>query len=529
MSRPSAREDPGSMPASVNTSSNHAPLAAPGATPVEAVTGVGASQSSPGHGKLGRDRAIKTVLSSELEPVTEVPGEGPGEPEEGEWDGAAGGVSTPRTSRRNSGSRRHRRRRSSSGSCSFHGPIFEQDEVGGDGVGKDAKQEGVNQSEEDVVTEVEGLTLEVRLSAPVICVLLVHDNDRGSHDQASAAVVTDDGAPLPLTTFEESNASGTSDALPTIKDSGGRLGACARNGAGGNGGAIEGALVLVEIYGLGVEYRDIIGGGDGVGHTVERRVSVADREAARIIDSNQLAHSAWCCLTVASFRVQDMHQQAGDEFSYLLSSSPPPIVQTGQSGGGTKDGALPSEAPADGLQMGKPAAENSAKITVEFARRSAEKGGVGGKPSNTVVSLAGLWANWNPETVAALSIFAYGMYGNGIRGSEQADDGGHSPTVPTPQGDAVIGEVAGQGLEPFTTTAARGRHVVDADRGVRGAAPGETAVPEGKDKRTLGGRLVVEVKQISLWLNKEVYGRRLLLLEAGESKVSFVFRARCKG
>lgn len=528
MSRTSVREDPDSMPASVNTSSNHAPLAAPVATPVEAVTGLGASQSSPGRGKLGRDRAIKTVLSSELEPVTEVPGEGPGEPEEGEWDGAAGGVGTPRSSRRNSGSRRHLRRRSSSGSRSFHGPIFEQGEVGGSGVGEGAKQEGLNQSEEDVVTEVEGLTLEVRVSAPVICVLLVHDNDRGSHDQVSAAVVTDDAAPLPVATFDESNASGASDVLPTIKDSGDRLGACARNGAGGSGGAVEGALVLVEIYGLGVEYRDIIGGGDGVGHTVERRVSVADREAACNIDSNPLAHSA-CCLTVASFRVQDMHQQAGDEFSYLLSSSPPPIVQTRQSGGGSEDGALPTEASADGLQMGKSAAENSVKITVEFARRGVEKGGVGGKPSNTVVSLAGLWANWNPETVAALSIFAYGMYGNGMRGSEQADGGGHSPSVPTPQGDAVIREVGGQGLEPFTSTAARGRHVVDADRGARGVAPGETAVSEGNDKRTLGGRLVVEVKQISLWLNKEVFGRRLLLLEAGESQVSFVFRAGCDG
>lgn len=563
MSRQSATEGPDSIPASLNASSpsSNAPSDTPGATTaIGALAGGGALQSSPGRRGnlgdrsilLGRDRGIKTVLSSELESVTEVPGEGPGEPEEGEWDGAAGGMVTPRTPRRNSSSRRHRRRRSSSGSSSLHGPIIEQGEGG---VGEGAKQEGVNPSTAaDVEPEAEGLTLRVRVSAPVICVLLVHDNDsRGSRGQASSpAVVTGDGTRQPAATLE-GGAVGTvgavgrtSDVSSGVEEDGGdRLGASTRNGTRERPEEVDGALVVVEINGLGVEYRDIIGGGgDGVRQTAieSRVVAVADGGGAASpplaarnnTEHDQPAtHHGWCCVTAASFGVKDMHQQAGDAFSYLLSSSPPPIVQTGQGGAGTEDGVLPTkEAPADGLlPTEKSATENSAKITVEFARPGAEKGGAGAKPCSTVVSLAGLWANWNPETVAALSIFAYGMYGNGIRGGGQAEGGGHSSTTPTRQGDnAVAGEPDGQGSADSSTTTTKGRHV-DTDRGGGGVSQREAAVAEGTDTRQLGGNLVVEVKRVSLWLNKEVYGRRLLLLEAGESEVGLCFffvYIRCK-
>lgn len=43
--------------------------------------------------------------------------------------------------------------------------------------------------------------------------------------------------------------------------------------------------------------------------------------------------------------------------------------------------------------------------------------------------------------------------------------------------------------------------------------------------------VVVEIRQISLWLNKEVHGRRLLLLEASDSTVSNMISRliRCTG
>ncbi|CAN0549958.1 unnamed protein product, partial [Ectocarpus sp. 12 AP-2014] len=43
------------------------------------------------------------------------------------------------------------------------------------------------------------------------------------------------------------------------------------------------------------------------------------------------------------------------------------------------------------------------------------------------------------------------------------------------------------------------------------------AEPASAEKGRRGGAIIVKVKRVSLWLNKEVHGRRLLLLEARES------------
>ncbi|CAM9596346.1 unnamed protein product, partial [Ectocarpus sp. 12 AP-2014] len=89
---------------------------------------------SPGSpGETQRPRLIKAVLASELEPVTEVPGEGPPK-DSGDGVGGAG-VGRPGvfslTPRRNSLSRGHHRRRSSSGSGCMHPPMLVEDSVCG--------------------------------------------------------------------------------------------------------------------------------------------------------------------------------------------------------------------------------------------------------------------------------------------------------------------------------------------------------------------------------------------------------------
>ncbi|CAN0549951.1 unnamed protein product, partial [Ectocarpus sp. 12 AP-2014] len=108
---------------------------------------------------------------------------------------------------------------------------------------------------------------------------------------------------------------------------------------GANETVAEGALVLLEICGLEVDYRDAVGGD---GQSSDGR-AIADADATKQEDRNPAVeppskgdppgadangdHDSPCkfCLSVSSFRVKDMHQRVtGDAgFSYLLSSQDP--------------------------------------------------------------------------------------------------------------------------------------------------------------------------------------------------------------
>lgn len=48
----------------------------------------------------------------------------------------------------------------------------------------------------------------------------------------------------------------------------------------------------------------------------------------------------------------------------------------------------------------------------------------------------------------------------------------------------------------------------------------ETVAELDRSVQRSGSLIVLEIKRISLWLNKEIHGRRLLLLQAGTSNVS---------
>lgn len=48
----------------------------------------------------------------------------------------------------------------------------------------------------------------------------------------------------------------------------------------------------------------------------------------------------------------------------------------------------------------------------------------------------------------------------------------------------------------------------------------ETADDLDRSVQRSGSLIVLEIKKVSLWLNKEIHRRRLLLLQAGTSRVS---------
>lgn len=547
-----------------------------------------APQTCPVRGR----RSIPTVLSSELEPVTEIPGEGLCDSDD-DWEGGRG---SPRPVRRNSGGgngcpggRSHRRRRSSSGSSSHRVCVVEEEVEGGGARG--GREEGCNgeergeDEEEDedsyYVEQPVGLAVEVRVSAPVICVLLVHDrsgdNSEGSVSAAEAAaeaegaVSPDKNAVLPaelLAGYTPDFVADGDDRVPggTPPVPAGDItdGKCAADIPTGNEGDLgEGALVLVEVYGLGMEYRDIGGGGGGDTDRIEldtqnmRKAASAAARATRRTrvggggggSQQPTTMSSRFSLTAVSFRVKDMFQQGGDPFSYLLSSTAPPSLLrpsgTGNlpgRGGACLPGATAvSEVPTP-LAGWTPLAENALNITRAFSENGAgggggdggDGGGGGGDGlrSRTTITVGGVWANWNPETVAALSIFAYGMYGNGRisgRGSDGRthDSGGIGGGDGRGNGGGGGGGV--EGSPPARVgpgdSAVGGFYVV----GGGPCAPPETA--EGcvveDDVARESGVVVVEVKRLSLWLNKEVHGRRLLLLEAGESSVRLCEHCVC--
>ncbi|CAM9181313.1 unnamed protein product, partial [Ectocarpus fasciculatus] len=498
---------------------------------------------------LGRHRLIKAVLASELEPVTEVPGEGL--PEDSDDSVAGAGVGRAgvfsRTPRKNSLSSGHHRRRSSSGSGSIHSPIPAEDSGCGGGQGVEGAEkvvgeagDGGDRHEEGYLEQPQapaaGLVLEVRVSAPLICVLLVHDDhststSSGSHTSGNgspgrSATTSSPARPLEGGGSENKNRVGRP---PPPK---GGAGHAAVSGSGGDGefslpgerlappsgGAsetvAEGALVLLEICGLGVDYRDAVGGGDGRGSGGR---GIADADAAKQEEQNPADEppskgdppggdadgddDSPCkfCLTASSFRVKDMHQRVtGDAgFSYLLSSQDP-----------SSSSSLPLVLPE----------EEALRITYHTIPEKSTGDGRSG--SRAVVVLGGVWANWNPETVGALSVFTYGMYGNSGGGGtvpEIGDGGGEGGRPNAEQGKVDKGSGRGvpssrsEGLPSYA-----GGSSIPEQAGERAERPG-AAEPASAKKGRRGGAIIVKVKRVSLWLNKEVHGRRLLLLEARES------------
>lgn len=614
----------------ISTASSGGPgvtsVAATPATPASppAAAGEVGGEVSPSRPLLsGRHRVIKTILSAELDPVTEIPGEGGPEDDPDAVGGR--GVPSPLNTRRNSGSfhhHRHHRRRSSSGSSSMHASILEEGKLAREaGKGTAGEEEDGGEGEENEGRGEErfqeryqeqshspqvaaGLVLEVRVSAPLICVLLVHDNSSSSGDgDGSGSGGGGGGGKYSDQSVSASHSTGSgtadaehSDAVVTVSSGGGVEGAPGVShvsppppplppppgeGAEPEPGeaVIEGALALVEICGLGVEYRDTLGGGGGdrggggTGGKTRGRTSalgpvtpqskggglrlpgIADGETSPKSTpggSNYDCRPRCCkffCLTAAYFRVKDMHQQVtgGDDdagFSYLLSSTDPSLAPPAEVASSAAPTLLPVEQ------------EDTVKITYALASEGDDggsgNGGASGRPeARTTVRLGGVWANWNPETVGALSIFAYGMYGNssggisagvsadergGVEGgdSRTADDGGGDdvkhvidvlvppssggssgasapappPPPPPPQAQGMEGEFEGK-----TATAKGGDvHAVAKETGLPKIASPEEGVP--------GGVFVVEIRRLSLWLNKEFHGRRLVLLEAGESTVS---------
>lgn len=495
------------------------------------ISGVASGESDDGSSVATRaamsarpGRGIKTVLSSELEPVTEIPGEA-GLDDPDDVPGVGRGA-TPRTPRRHS--RNHRRRSSSSASSVTPASILEESGIGVEPTGKTRDGDDEDDSGYEEPSQLPaGLVLEVGVSAPLICVLLVHDD----------------------------NADGGSDVLdPDVKGTG-----------DGKEAAIEGALVLVEISGLRVDYKDNIGGsngydeggsGESLRHGSHRSLMIGTREtnhpiaaggdefaraasnrdpfAEDVIDEigNCSTSPYKLCLTAAAFRVKDMHQRVTSDagFSYLLSSTDPCRVSTS-----TAPLLLPAQ---DTVRI----TYTPAKVyKVEKSDRISAVEDEGSE-SRTEVSLEGVWANWNPETVAALSIFAYGMYGNRntpARSASQRRGGGGDPPS-----TAECGEVDGEhGMGGAGQSSSTGEDVEPSASGPPRPHPAASPMREEPEKSTgtsavgveaggaetelaaaeagsRGGKIVVEVKRLSMWLNKEVHGRRFVLLEAEKTTVS---------
>lgn len=503
--------------------------------------------------------------------------------------GVGGGVGTPRdaTPRRRNGSaagRRHRRRRSSSGSGAYAG-IAEQALKGDGDAGEDER--GRERSEGDggeLEGERPGLAVEVRISAPVISVLLVHDDRLSSSplvfsaSSLSAAFAPESAADHPgRTGITEGRTTTIATIVDADTDDGKKVEGSTADKGNERGRRMDGALVLVEIEGLGLYCRASPG-----------RASIADGDGGgggdcveAAIGDGPVPTKPQYVLTATSFHVEDMHQQAGKEFACLLSSKQPlpsPRLHTE-----AVAGPPPEPDPVPLCASDYATASEAVRITHAIPRQGASR------PSKTVVSLARVWANWNPETIAALSMFLYGMYGNwGTRGrggdnhdkeaageeervgerwlnvntttpkvgkggvGQETEGTGRVGSPPVTSSDPAIAtsRPGSKGLEvgvgsngrsekgeeaasvPPTSAGARSplrrsaRAPVARDSVNPAAATAPVGDGAGKVKRA--GVVVVEIKRASLWLNKEFHGRRLLLLEVADSKVLvFSFSFSC--
>lgn len=507
-----------------------------------ATPSVNDSNSSELNGGSLRDRGIKSLLSAELEPVTEVPGEEPGgKLGETEWDVVAGQVtsSTPRPS---SWKRQISRRRSGSGSRGVPGSILEDARTGVDGRGEDGEVIGDQIGVEEAVEALQeagrevgtddgcrddgqpetpaGLYVELRVSAPVICVLLVHDKgdvDARTHEKlpAFASAIEEDG--VSGNDAERGHVLRSSPPMHDGKHHRPEDDTCER------AEMVEGALVLVEILGLEVKYQDVLGGGGGGGGADRADHNFLGTSRDNAHGSDEPVMQRLCdaknhtpttphqfCLTARSYRVTDMYQQAGRSFSYLLSSTAPIPVLVNSSGD-------------DGSQVQH--AQNAVRFTYALAAK--DSGGSSAvAASKAIVSLGGIWANWNPETIAALSIFAHGMYG-----STPSSDGVHgSESSPEKDGEGAEGidDYSGiaEGPSSGRSSASSSVEILSPEKaGQMGVHRTRCDRDDGKrsggtvSKGTRYVGVIIEVQQLSLWLNKEAHGRELLLLEAGYSKV----------
>ncbi|CAM9624951.1 unnamed protein product, partial [Sphacelaria rigidula] len=452
-----------------------------------------------------RDRRLATVLSTELEPVTEIPGETDLGFDSADLDsvvsgnaGVRGGCTTPR--RRNSagGSQRHRRRPSTPDSCNPYGIIsqerFDEGVEGkgthAGGAGRDAEQDDESYSEFDRQTAAAvGLTVEVRICAPAISVLLVHDVG-SMHSSGSGGSISAKGEQSGLEEHGVRDAKAEADGLADV--GGSRrddIDVKTQTEEGGHRGAAEGALALVEIHGLGVEYQRCSGGED----LKEEKDTLLQSAPGQ--PQNQTPQFV---LKVVSFHVEDMYQQAGDEFSWMLSSKPPP---SGLS-------AVPQpESVGD-----------TDKQAVRVTHVIPDPGTVG--PVKTIVSLSGVWANWNPETIAALSIFAHGLYG--MRGEQRLDSGGGGGGREdvTSEGARATDQHDGGFLASVPAAALLASPELPVTEQRRHSA---AAMADGRAGARVNSKrdsvIVVEIRRVSLWLNKEIDDRRLLLLKAADSTV----------
>ncbi|CAM9140671.1 unnamed protein product [Choristocarpus tenellus] len=145
---------------------------------------------------------------------------------------------------------------------------------------------------------------------------------------------------------------------------------------------------------------------------------------------------------------------------------------------------------------------------------------VGGSGSRTEVMFGSVSINWNPETVAALSIFVHGM---SLSEPEQPPC---SPTTPSSQAKAdpprpqvvpgVVEAVKRVKLEERFEAEGVVNHTQLEKKVENALRPGG-----GSGARLGKGSSIVVVRagRLQVWLNKEIVGRRLAVLDAMESRV----------
>lgn len=408
----------------------------------------------------GGDLRISMVLPAGVDPFIRVPGVGL-------EDTGAGGVGDTGTgavssTQRRSGDfsvRRHGARRLSPGSGILGSGVETLEAVERIGAGDDMdgaeSDDEVGAWEEDSGEVPEamavGLTVELRVLAPMISVLLVHDDGvsspilAGSPGTRGGSGATSGGVDGRSGGHGHAGAGEVPRASSSLVEDGA--------GEGVGEGVVEGALVLVELQGLQVGCR--VSSGDGYGVGVLDDTGLGGPEEAGSLVANEPERPG-LSLSIASFRVRDMHQRVGREFSYLLSSTAPPwpLPQSPLEPRAEPHAPAMCSLEEDGSCQGaRVTAADAGESAIRITRAIADGRG----PPRTLVVLAGVWANWNPETVAALSIFAYGMYGTKAERAEPAAEGGLG-------GESVDGCMAGVGVScemEVSRVSVRPKRVID--------------------------------------------------------------------
>ncbi|CAM9213516.1 unnamed protein product [Discosporangium mesarthrocarpum] len=194
-------------------------------------------------------------------------------------------------------------------------------------------------------------------------------------------------------------------------------------------------------------------------------------------------------LCASSLCVEDMYQGGGQGLRYMVSCPEPPP--------GHDPDSDPASMAASGVStLGKVDEDGCTGTALNVTYTAYSSGGnsdtlsggrvVGGPGSRTEVVLGGLWVNWNPETIAALSIFVHGMSGDG------------SPNLTT----------LAQPVAPAAAEVAIRDEVVERGKGGTGGME--------EVKSSIVG---IHTAKLRVWLNKEVAGRRMVVLDAGNTYV----------